>query len=53
MSYGIGYEIGSGMSYGDGRYYPTGRRYFTGINEEGEKIPFADGPQWLARRQLR
>jgi|Deesub1362A_J573_1020465.scaffolds.fasta_scaffold00381_9 cytochrome c oxidase subunit 2 len=55
--------MGSGMDsggYSDGRYYPPGccqgpvsfksngeRIYFTGINEEGERIPFTGGPQWL------
>ncbi len=63
MNYGMGgygTEMGS-MNYGDGRYYPPGccqgpvnfesngeRIYFTGINEEGERIPFTGGPQWLA-----
>lgn len=46
--------------YGEGRYYPPGccqgptnlssngeSIYFTGINEEGERIPFTGGPYWL------
>lgn len=48
------------MGYRDGRYYPPGccqgptsfrsngeRIYYTGINEEGERIPFTGGPTWL------
>jgi cytochrome c oxidase subunit 2 len=46
--------------YGQDRYYPPGccqgptnftsngeSIYFTGINEEGERIPFNGGPYWL------
>ncbi|WP_236609695.1 c-type cytochrome [Archaeoglobus sulfaticallidus] len=49
-----------GSGYGDGRYYPPGccqgpvsfesngeRIYYTGINDEGERIPFTGGPTWL------
>ncbi len=62
MYYGGGYgSMGPGMpAYGDGRYYPPGccqgpasfttngeRIYYTGINENGERIPFTGGPNWL------
>ncbi len=61
MGYGYGtMGPGYGMGYRDGRYYPPGccqgpvefksngeKIYFTGINVEGERIPFTGGPQWL------
>lgn len=61
MGFGYGTPMmGGGMGYQDGRYYPPGccqgpatfesngeKIYFTGINEEGERIPFTGGPQWL------
>ncbi|MFO7966334.1 MAG: cytochrome c [Archaeoglobaceae archaeon] len=53
-------DYGDGMYYGDGRYYPPGccqgpenfssngeSIYYTGINLQGERIPFNSGPTWL------